>query len=126
MIEAPDVSELRDRVERRADRGGQKRKPALKSQAWAKYHLPGHDLIGSAAWNQEYLDSAANYSTVPMAMSLDAVSKDRPDGIQYRLGVHKVCVAAGFSSSFCRAALQLACRMSVHAIFLHIWWPLHC
>ena len=47
--------------------------------------------MGSSAWNQEYLDSAASYNTVPMAMSLDLASKDRPDGIQYRVGLHQVC-----------------------------------
>ena len=64
--------------------------PALKSQAWIKHQLPGHDLVGTAARNQDYLDSAANYSTVPLSLSLDIASKDRPDGIQYRVGVHQV------------------------------------
>lgn len=96
IIEAPDANELHEIVKSKANRGSRrsraaKHKPALKAQAFAKYQLPGHDLVGSTAWNQEYLDSAAKYSAVPMAMSLDLASKDRPDGIQYRVGVHQVC-----------------------------------
>ena len=68
-------------------------KPALKSQATAKYQLPGHEVVGTAAWNQDCLDSAANYTTVPMSMSLDLQSKDRPEGLQYRVGVHQVSLS---------------------------------
>ena len=95
VLEAPNAHDLRDDIKHQVGRGikrshAGKSKPAFKSQAWAKYQLPGHDVVGSTAWNQEYLDSAANYSTVPMAMSLDLASKDRPDGIQYRVGLHQV------------------------------------
>jgi hypothetical protein len=103
VLEAPNAHDLCDSIENKAGKGTKKRhagrsKPALKSQAWAKYQLPGHDLVGSTAWNQEYLDSAANYSTVPMALSLDLASKDRPDGIQYRVGLHQVLVACNCNS----------------------------
>ena len=95
VLEAPNAEDLRSEFKASsAEAKGRERKagrqPAVKSQAWAKYQLPGHDLVGSAAWNQEYLDSAASYNTVPMAMSLDLASKDRPDGIQYRAGLHQV------------------------------------
>lgn len=95
VLEAPNAEDLRSEFKATSSEAkGRDRKagkqPAVKSQAWAKYQLPGHDLVGSAAWNQEYVDSAASYNTVPMAMSLDLASKDRPDGIQYRAGLHQV------------------------------------
>ena len=96
VLEAPNAQDLRSEFQATSSKAtgkGRKagRRPAVKSQAWARYQLPGHDLVGSSAWNQEYLDSAASYNTVPMAMSLDLASKDRPDGIQYRVGLHQVC-----------------------------------
>lgn len=99
VLEAPNAQDLRSELQATSSGGhhptgkGRKagRQAAVKSQVWAKYQLPGHDLVGSSAWNQEYLDSAASYNTVPMAMSLDLASKDRPDGIQYRVGLHQVC-----------------------------------
>lgn len=95
VLEAPNAEDLRSEFKATSSEAkGRDRKagkqPAVKSQAWAKYQLPGHDLVGSAAWNQEHVDSAACYNTVPMAMSLDLASKDRPDGIQYRAGLHQV------------------------------------
>ncbi|KAL3142995.1 hypothetical protein ABBQ38_003276 [Trebouxia sp. C0009 RCD-2024] len=98
VLEAPNAEDLRSEFKATSSEAkGRDRKagkqPAVKSQAWAKYQLPGHDLVGSAAWNQEYVDSAASYNTVPMAMSLDLASKDRPDGIQYRAGLHQVSAA---------------------------------
>ncbi len=50
----------------------------------------GHDLVGSIAWNEEALDSAASYCRVPMSSSLDLASHIRQDGIQYRVGIHQV------------------------------------
>ena len=96
VLEAPNAQDLRSEFQATSSGATEKghkagRRPAVKSQAWAKYQLPGHDLVGSSAWNQEHLDSAASYNTVPMAMSLDLASKDRPDGIQYRVGLHQVC-----------------------------------
>jgi hypothetical protein len=43
----------------------------------------------SAAWNAEFLDSAAAYCGVPLALGLDVCSAKRADGIQYRLGLHQ-------------------------------------
>ena len=43
-----------------------------------------------AAWNGEFLDSAAAYCVVPLAVALDVGSTERADGIQYRLGLHQV------------------------------------
>ena len=50
----------------------------------------GHDLVGSIAWNEQALDSAAAYCRVPMSSSVDLASQTRQDGIQYRVGVHQV------------------------------------
>lgn len=95
MIEAPNAQDLKTAIQGTSPGATRRRrkvgsKAAFKSHAWAKYQLPGHDLVGSTAWNQDYLDSAATYCAVPMAMSLDLASKDRPDGIQYRVGLHQV------------------------------------
>ena len=49
----------------------------------------GHDLVGSIAWNEQALDSAAAYCRVPMSSSVDLASQTRQDGIQYRVGVHQ-------------------------------------
>ncbi len=43
----------------------------------------------SAAWNGEFLDSAAAYCAVPLALALDVGSTARADGIQYRVGLHQ-------------------------------------
>ncbi|DBB16646.1 TPA: hypothetical protein ACH3X3_014900 [Trebouxia sp. C0006] len=140
VLEAPNAHDLCDSIENKAGKGTKKRhagrsKPALKSQAWAKYQLPGHDLVGSTAWNQEYLDSAANYSTVPMALSLDLASKDRPDGIQYRVGLHQVSAPEVEGSQLCgpeeATSSSAACfRSSLHiqgAVAVegegHLWRP---
>lgn len=140
VLEAPNAHDLCDTIKNKAAKGTKKRhagrsKPALKSQAWAKYQLPGHDLIGSTAWNQEYLDSAANYSTVPMALSLDLASKDRPDGIQYRVGLHQVSAPEVEGSQMCgpekATSSSAACfRSSLHvqgAVAVegegHLWRP---
>ena len=57
---------------------------------WAKQTLPGHDLTANASWNAASLDSSASYCQVPLTLALDLSSKDRPDGIQYRVGLHQV------------------------------------
>ena len=57
---------------------------------WAKQALPGHDLTANASWNAASLDSSASYCQVPLTLALDLSSKDRPDGIQYRVGLHQV------------------------------------
>lgn len=49
----------------------------------------GHDLVGSIAWNEEALDSAAATCRVPLSSSLDLASQTRQDGIQYRVGLHQ-------------------------------------
>ena len=49
----------------------------------------GHDLVGSIAWNEQALDSAAAYCRVPMSSSVDLASQTRQDGIQYRVGIHQ-------------------------------------
>ncbi|DBA99922.1 TPA: hypothetical protein ACH3X1_013804 [Trebouxia sp. C0004] len=140
VLEAPNAHDLCDSIKAKAGKGTKKRhargsKPALKSQAWAKYQLPGHDLVGSTAWNQEYLDSAANYSTVPMALSLDLASKDRPDGIQYRVGLHQVSAPEVEGCQMCgpeeATSSSAACfRSSLHvqgAVAVegegHLWRP---
>lgn len=98
LIEAPNARDLHRVIRRRSSRAmrrsnTEQSKPAYKAQAWLRYHLPGHDLVGTTAWNQEYVDSAASYCTVPHTVSCDLASTDRPDGIQYRVGLHQVCVA---------------------------------
>ena len=57
---------------------------------WAKQTLPGHDLTANASWNAASLDSSASCCQVPLTLALDLSSKDRPDGIQYRVGLHQV------------------------------------
>ncbi|CAK0784857.1 hypothetical protein CVIRNUC_008062 [Coccomyxa viridis] len=64
--------------------------PPLKGRAWLKHEIAGHDLVGSIAWNEQALDSAAAYCRVPMSSSVDLASQTRQDGIQYRVGVHQV------------------------------------
>ncbi len=46
-------------------------------------------MRAKAVRNMQYLDSAAAYSTVPLAVSLDLCSVVRGDGIQYRAGFHQ-------------------------------------
>ncbi|KAK9843446.1 hypothetical protein WJX81_003011 [Elliptochloris bilobata] len=69
--------------------------PVARGQAWLKRQLPGHELQASAAWNSEFLDSAAAYCVVPLALALDVGSTQRADGIQYRLGLHHVSATEG-------------------------------
>lgn len=95
VFEAPNAEDLRHSIKRRLGKASHESRSEHnrippKGQAWAKYHLPGHDLVGTAAWGQEYVDSTTSYCTVPMTMSCDLASKDRPDGIQYRVGMHQV------------------------------------
>lgn len=40
--------------------------------------------------SQEYLDGAAEYCLVPLTLTLDVLSDDRSDGLQYRMGLHHV------------------------------------
>ena len=54
----------------------------------------GHDLVGSIAWNEEALDSAAAYCRVPLSSSVDLASHTRQDGIQYRAGIYQVQLQA--------------------------------
>ena len=96
VIEAPNAKDVHCGIKQKSRRAlkrgsAEQSKSAYKSQAWLKYHLPGHDVVGTAAWNQDYVDSAASYCTVPTTVSCDLASKDRPDGIQYRVGLHQVC-----------------------------------
>lgn len=42
-----------------------------------------------ATRNMDYLDSAAMYCNIPLALSLDLASDVRDDGIQYRAGLHQ-------------------------------------
>lgn len=94
LVEAPDALDLHKDIKRRTNKATRKgtgqSKSGYKAQAWLKYQLPGHDFVGTSAWNQDYVDSAASYCTVPHTLSCDLASKDRPDGIQYRVGLHKV------------------------------------
>lgn len=46
-------------------------------------------LKGMATKNKQYLDSAATYSRVNLASSLDLASNPRGDGIHYRVGFHQ-------------------------------------
>lgn len=55
-----------------------------------KYVLPGHDLTATLGWQQDYVDSSGEYAHVPLAASLDLASQYRPDGLQYRVGLHQV------------------------------------
>eukprot|EP00884_Botryococcus_braunii_P003685 jgi/Botrbrau1/13317/Bobra.0315s0015.1 len=60
----------------------------LRFRGTLQHSMPGHELVATAAVNQEYVDSAMAYCAVPLAVSVDLASKDRPDGIQYRVGLH--------------------------------------
>lgn len=64
--------------------------PPVRARTWLKHQVAGHDMLASLAWNEEDLDSAAAYCTVPLSSSIDVASQDRQDGIQYRVGVHHV------------------------------------
>ena len=85
-------------IQRQLHAGGKGRPPAelcpsgppVRGRTWLKHQVAGHDMLASLAWNEEYLDSAAAYCTVPLSSSLDVASQDRQDGIQYRVGVHHV------------------------------------
>ncbi|KAH7622361.1 hypothetical protein NADE_004948 [Nannochloris sp. 'desiccata'] len=65
--------------------------------------LPGHDLSATVGRNMDYVESSGDYARVPLAVSLDLSSLDRPDGLQYRLGLYQVTAplteAQGKSSS---------------------------
>ena len=50
-------------------------------------------IRAKATRNMDYLDSAAMYCSVPVALSLDLASDVRDDGIQYRAGFHQVSPA---------------------------------
>jgi hypothetical protein len=64
--------------------------PPLRGKATLKHQFAGHDFVATLALNEEYLDSAAAYSMVPLSSSLDMASQDREDGIQYRVGINQV------------------------------------
>ena len=91
LLEAPSLADIQAAL----PGGREGRDPAtinpLKGRVWAKQDIPGHHLIATGARNQEYLDRHGVYHAVPSTLSFDFASKDRQDGIQYRLGVHKVC-----------------------------------
>lgn len=46
-------------------------------------------IKAKATRNMDYLDSAATYCNIPLALSLDLSSDVRDDGIQYRAGLHQ-------------------------------------
>jgi hypothetical protein len=52
--------------------------------------LPGHDLSATVGRNMDYVESSGDYARVPFAVSLDLSSLDRPDGLQYRMGLYQV------------------------------------
>lgn len=62
------------------------------ARVWLKRALPGHDLRAAVGWQGDAVDSAACYVTMPMTASIDLASKERNDGLQYQLGLHKVVV----------------------------------
>lgn len=62
------------------------------ARVWLKRALPGHDLRAAVAWQGDAVDSAACYVTMPITASIDLASKERTDGLQYQLGLHKVRV----------------------------------
>ncbi|KAK9806896.1 hypothetical protein WJX72_006721 [[Myrmecia] bisecta] len=83
--------------------------PLTKGRVWAKHDTTHHELMASAAWGQEYLDSAASYCPVPLTLSMDVASKARADGMQYRAGVHQVYAAESEGvDSHARAASESA------------------
>ena len=90
LLEAPSLAD----VQAALPGGKEGRDPAsirpLKGRIWAKQDIPGHHLLASSARHQQYLDRHGRYHAVPSTLSFDFASKDRQDGIQYRLGVHKV------------------------------------
>ncbi|KAK9808249.1 hypothetical protein WJX73_003474 [Symbiochloris irregularis] len=71
----------------------------LRSRWWLQQQLPGHQLNATVSHRGSYLDSAASECYVPLAMSLDLASNDRPDGIQYRAGLHQVSAPEAECSS---------------------------
>ncbi|KAK9866729.1 hypothetical protein WJX84_000719 [Apatococcus fuscideae] len=94
LLEAPSLADIQAAL----PGGREGRDPAtinpLKGRVWAKQDIPGHHLIATGARNQEYLDRHGVYHAVPSTLSFDFASKDRQDGIQYRLGVHKAARSA--------------------------------
>ena len=48
---------------------------------------------------QEHVDSSALYDSIPLTATLDVKSKDRPDGLQYRAGLHYVRLSRTCSKS---------------------------
>lgn len=100
---------------------------------WAKQTLPGHDLTANASWNAASLDSSASYCQVPLTLALDLSSKDRPDGIQYRVGLHQTSapeIEASSRSQGMAAKANTDWRTSLHvqgAVAVegeaHLWRP---
>ncbi len=78
------------------------------ARVWLKQALPGHDLRAALGWQAESLDSAACYVTTPLSASVDLASKERNDGLQYQLGLHKVCCFFVMVCVYC-CVLDLLC-----------------
>ena len=95
-----EATDLEDAAEAfRARRGTSQQEPSaaagaeqhpISSRVHLQQQLPGHTVRAVLARDCTYVDSAVSNTVVPLAMSFDVLSKDRPDGIQYRAGLHKV------------------------------------
>jgi len=111
VVEAPDALLLRNRLypqeKRQSLQGINSRKgvgiadvsnnssPVTDEECCAAHgtlrlSLPGHDLSATVGRNMDYVESSGDYARVPLAVSLDLSSLDRPDGLQYRLGLYQV------------------------------------
>ena len=96
-VEATDLEKAADAIRARLN-SDHWRQPAaepaaeqpLSSRVCLQQQLPGHSVRVVLATDCTYVDSAASDMRVPLALSLDVLSKDRADGIQYRAGLHKV------------------------------------
>jgi len=68
---------------------------APRGRVWLTAPLPaGHDARLSVAKGCPFVDGAASYEVVPLAVAADVASRPRADGIQYRVGLHQVWASA--------------------------------
>jgi hypothetical protein len=95
VVEAPDALLLRDTLHPPEGQQHSLNTTAIDEECCAAHGslrlaLPGHDLSATVGRNMDYVESSGDYARVPLAVSLDLSSLDRPDGLQYRLGLYQV------------------------------------
>eukprot|EP00887_Chlorella_sp_A99_P007649 scaffold20.g7649.t1 len=140
VVEAPDALLLRDHVQRLRQRGaargaaagvgpaaptaGGAAAPAAaaaepyRAHASLRCALPGHDLTATVGYRQEYVDASGDYAHVPLAAALHLATRDRGDGLQYRVGLHQAraraarAVTAPVTEAASRRPVQL--RTALH------------